>query len=98
MAMITTKANTMPVVCRVSLRDGQTTRRVSSYDSREKPMKRLPGSENHAMTRPATRPPARMPIRASSDCSDSRLKPSTPPSATTVASVTSTTSSLPLTV
>ena len=42
MATATTKAITMPVVLTVSLRVGQTTRRSSSQDSRQKAMKRLP--------------------------------------------------------
>ena len=48
MATATTKAMTMPVVLTVSLRVGQTTRRSSSQDSRQKAIKRLPVLEKAA--------------------------------------------------
>src|SRR6185312_9716636 len=42
-AIRNTKANTMPVVCSVSLRVGQTTRFASSHDSRAKARNAWPG-------------------------------------------------------
>ena len=46
-SMLVKKAKTIPVVCRVSLREGQTTRLASSHDSRAKTTKSRPACVNH---------------------------------------------------
>src|SRR3972149_11773441 len=56
-AMTATNANTIPVVCSVSLRVGHTTRLVSSIDSCEYAKNSLPGAVVRNTTAPATVPP-----------------------------------------
>ena len=54
--MTTTKANTMPVVCSVSLRVGQTTFFVSATDSWAKTWNCLPGADVQNTAAAAARP------------------------------------------
>src|SRR6185436_3336179 len=56
MAITSTKASTMPVVCTVSFRDGQTTFLLSTKDYWAKTKNTRPGAVVHATSAAATRP------------------------------------------
>ena len=67
--MITTKANTIAVVCIVSLRVGHDTLPASAHASCANTKNCLPGSESHATTPAATRPPSTISTRSTSAAS-----------------------------
>ena len=64
--MITTKPNTITVVCIVSLRVGHDTRPASCQASCANAKNSLPGVDSHATPPAATRPPITISTRSTS--------------------------------